>query len=108
MVTRQVQFTHDIDYLKNQAYSLFRKWKVEPPSIGSLNRMLDSGIDTFEKNLYKSTYHQLSPRTCSRLDALLESHADEQSEEGFEEEFHEKMESDILKDLRQVKSMEKH
>lgn len=92
----QVQFTHDIDYLKNQAYSLFRKWKVEPPSIGSLNRMIDSAIDTFEKNLYQSTYHQLSPRTCSRLDALLESHADEESEEGFEEEFHEKVESDIL------------
>ncbi|SDJ20497.1 protein of unknown function [Alteribacillus bidgolensis] len=29
----QVQFTHDIDYLKNQACSLFRKWEVEPPSI---------------------------------------------------------------------------
>jgi hypothetical protein len=38
----------------------------------------------------------VSPRTCSRLDALLESHADEESEEGFEEEFHEEMESDIL------------
>ncbi|THG92330.1 transposase [Alkalihalobacillus alcalophilus ATCC 27647 = CGMCC 1.3604] len=92
----QVQFTHDIDYLKNQAYSLFRKWQVEPSSIGSLNRMIDSAIDTFEKNLYQSTYHQLSPRTCSRLDALLESHEDEESEEGFEEEFHEKMQSDIL------------
>lgn len=76
----QVQSTHDTDYLKNQAYSLFRKWKVEPPSIGSLKRMIDSAIDTFEKSLYKMTYQQLSAKTCTRLDALLESHADEDSD----------------------------
>lgn len=69
-----VPFTHDTDYLTNQAYSLFRKWKVEPPSIGSLKRMIDSAIDTFEKNLYHDTYQQLSSKTCTRLDALLESH----------------------------------
>lgn len=85
-LNEQVQFTHDTDYLKNQAYRLFRKWKVEPPSIGSLKRIIDSAIDTFEKNLYQSIYQQLSPKTCSQLDALLESHADE--EEGFEDEFH--------------------
>lgn len=28
----QVAGTHDTDYLTNQAYSLFRTWKVEPPS----------------------------------------------------------------------------
>lgn len=30
-LNEQVQFTHDIDYLKSQANSLFRKWQVEPP-----------------------------------------------------------------------------
>lgn len=70
----QVPFTHNTDYLTNQAYSLFRKWKVEPPSIGSLKRMIDSAIDTFEKNLYQETYQQLSSKTCTRLDDLLESH----------------------------------
>lgn len=30
-------------------------------------------IDTFERNLYQTTYHQLSATTRSRLDALLES-----------------------------------
>ncbi|ANS52113.1 transposase [Bacillus thuringiensis] len=73
-LVEQVPFTHDTDYLTNQAYSLFRKWKVEPPSIGSLKRMIDSAIDTFEKNLYQDTYQQLSSKTCARLDALLESH----------------------------------
>lgn len=72
----QVQFTHDTDYLKTQSYSLFRTWKVEPPSVGSLKRMIESAIDNFEKNLYKMTYQQLSPKTCSRLDAFLESHSD--------------------------------
>nr|WP_281999019.1 DUF4158 domain-containing protein [Priestia flexa] len=92
----QVQFTHDIDYLKNQAYSLFRTWKVEPPSVGSLRRMIESAVDHFEKSLYKMTYQQLPPKTCSRLDALLESYAHEVSPEGFEEEFHKEKESDIL------------
>ena len=32
----QVQSTHDTEYLQIQAYSLFRMWKVEPPSVGSL------------------------------------------------------------------------
>jgi len=73
----QVHFTHDTDHLKNQAYSLFRTWKVEPPSIGSLKRMIESAINHFEQNLYKITYQQLSPKTCSRLDAFLESHYDE-------------------------------
>ncbi len=95
-LNEQVHFTHDTDYLKNQAYSLFRKWKVEPPTNGSLKRMIDSAIDIFEKNLYKSIYQQLSPSTCSRLDALLESFADEGSAEGFEDEFHKERESDIL------------
>jgi hypothetical protein len=61
----QVMLTHDIDILKNQVYSLFRKWKVEPPSTGSLKRMIDSAIDTFEKDLYQSTFQQLSSKTCS-------------------------------------------
>lgn len=74
----QVPFTHDTDYLINQAYSLFRKWKVEPPSVGSLKRMIDSAIDTFEKRFYQSTYQQLSPKTCTRLDALLAAHNDEE------------------------------
>ncbi|GLB61944.1 hypothetical protein NCCP133_40730 [Cytobacillus sp. NCCP-133] len=89
----QVQSTHDIDDLKNHAYNLFRKWKVEPPSTGSLKRMIHSAIDTFERNLYQSTFQQLSPKTCSRLDALLNTHLDEESE--VEETFHEKIESDI-------------
>ncbi len=82
----QVQFTHDTYYLKNQAYSLFRKWKVEPPSIGSLNRLIDSAIDTFEKNLYQTTYQLLSAKTFARLDALLESQSDEESKEDKEKE----------------------
>ncbi|MCR8936877.1 Tn3 family transposase [Brevibacillus laterosporus] len=83
----QVQFTHDVEYLKNQAYSLFRTWKVEPPSIGSLMRMIEFAIDTFEKNFYVSTYEQLSLKTCSRLDALLESHSDGESDDFFDTEF---------------------
>ncbi|KIL73923.1 Tn3 family transposase [Bacillus badius] len=89
----QVQFTHDIDDLKNHAYNLFRKWKVEPPSTGSLMRMIHSTIDTFERNIYQSTFQQLSSNTCSRLDALLENHLDEDSE--VKETFHEEIESDI-------------
>lgn len=50
--------------------------------------MIDSTIDTFEKNWYQSTYQLLSPQTCSQLDALLESHADEESKGDFEEAFH--------------------
>lgn len=82
----QVQFTHDADFLENQAYGLFREWKVEPPSTGSVKRMIDSAIDAFEKNLYQTTYQQLSPTTRSRLDALLESSTDEESPEFVKEE----------------------
>ncbi|HDR6319023.1 TPA: Tn3 family transposase [Bacillus thuringiensis] len=92
----QVQFTHDIDYLKNQAYSLFRTWKVETPSVGSLKRMIESAVDHFEKSLYKMTYQQLSPKTCSRLDAFLESHSDEGSDAFFEAEILDKENNDIL------------
>ncbi|EJQ92773.1 Tn3 family transposase (plasmid) [Bacillus mycoides] len=92
----QVQLTHDTDYLKNQAYSLFRTWKVEPPSVGSLKRMIESAIDNFENNLYKMTYHQLSPKTCSRLDAFLESHSDEESNGFFETEISDEENNDIL------------
>ncbi|UIJ69945.1 DUF4158 domain-containing protein (plasmid) [Bacillus cereus] len=41
----QVQLTHDMEDLSDQAY---RKWKVEPPSKGSLKRMIHSAIDTYE------------------------------------------------------------
>lgn len=92
----QVQFTHDIDYLKNQAYSLFRTWKVEPPSVGSLKRMIESTVDHFEKSLYKMTYQQLSPKTCSRLDAFLESHSDGGSDVFFEAEILDKENNDIF------------
>jgi hypothetical protein len=67
----QVPFTHDTDYLETKAYSLFRKWKIEPPSPGSLERIIHSAIDTFEHTFYQTTYQQLSPITCSQLDALL-------------------------------------
>lgn len=55
-------------------YYLFRKWKVEPPSIGSMKRMIDSAIHTFEQKLYQETYQQLSIQTCHHIDNLLESH----------------------------------
>jgi TnpA family transposase len=80
-LVEQVPFTHDTDYLKNQAYSLFRKWKVEPPSAGRLNRIIDSAIDTFEKGFYQETYQQLSSKTCARLDSLLDSHDKGESDE---------------------------
>ncbi|MED3330298.1 Tn3 family transposase [Bacillus thuringiensis] len=70
----QIVFTHDTDYLINQVYYLFRKWKVEPPSIGSMKRMIDSAIHTFEQKLYQETYQQLSIQTCHHIDNLLESH----------------------------------
>jgi TnpA family transposase len=92
----QVQFTHDTDYLKNQAYSLFRTWKVEPPSPGSLKRMIESAIDHFEMNLYKSTYEQLSPKTCSRLDTFLESHSDKGANGFFETEITDAENNNIL------------
>ena len=92
----QVHFTHDTDHLKNQAYSLFRTWKVEPPSIGSLKRMIESAINHFEQNLYKTTYQQLSPNTCSRLDAFLESHSDEGTNGFFETEITGEENNDIL------------
>jgi len=92
----QVQLTHDVEYLKNQAYSLFRRWKVEPPSPGSLMRMIESAIDTFEKNFYTSTYEQLSPKTCSRLDTLLVSHSDGESDEFLDTEFSEEEKADMF------------
>ncbi|NDI36290.1 Tn3 family transposase [Chengkuizengella sediminis] len=92
----EVQFTHDIEYLKNQAYSLFRTWKVEPPSVGSLKRMIESAIDKFEKNLYQITYQKLSSKTCSRLDALLESHSNEENDEFFDTNFTDEENNGIL------------
>lgn len=34
----QVNFTHDTDYLRTKAYEQFRKWKIEPPTLGRLNQ----------------------------------------------------------------------
>ncbi|WP_306481116.1 hypothetical protein [Bacillus toyonensis] len=56
-----------------KSYIQFRNWKIEPPSVGSLTRTIASAIDTYENNLYQITSQQLSPTTCSRLDALLEA-----------------------------------
>jgi TnpA family transposase/(2Fe-2S) ferredoxin len=81
----QVSFTYDVDCLKSQSYSLFREWKIEPPSSGSLARMIDSAIHTFEKTFFQETYQQLSKTTCSRLDALLESTIEEEND-GWTEE----------------------
>ncbi|MED3069659.1 Tn3 family transposase [Bacillus thuringiensis] len=72
-LNEQVHFTHDTDYLEMKSYTQFRNWKIEPPSVGSLTRMIASVIDTYENNLYQITSQQLSPTTCSRLDALLEA-----------------------------------
>ncbi|WP_237446677.1 DUF4158 domain-containing protein [Shimazuella alba] len=88
----QVQLTHDTDYLKDQAYRLFREWKVEPPSTGNLKRMIDSVMDTFEKHFFQTTFKQLSPTTLSRMDVLLES--EEEVDQYTEEEL--AKESDIL------------
>ncbi|MCY0078462.1 Tn3 family transposase, partial [Bacillus thuringiensis] len=70
------------DYLINQVYSFFRKWKVEPPSVGSMKRMIDSAIHTFEQKLYQGTYQHLSAQTCNHIDELLESH---DYQEGYKE-----------------------
>lgn len=58
--------------------------------------MIESAIDHFEKNLYKMTYQQLSPKTCSRLDAFLESHSDEGSDGYFEAKIPDEENNDIL------------
>ncbi|WP_439823224.1 Tn3 family transposase [Bacillus cereus] len=76
----QVQFTHDMEDLSNQAYHLFRKWKVERPSKGSLKRMIHSAIDTYEKDLYHTISEQLSAETCCLLDALLDVQSNEDLE----------------------------
>ncbi|WP_305927772.1 Tn3 family transposase [Bacillus mycoides] len=99
----QVQSTHDTEYLQTQAYSLFRMWKVEPPSVGSLKRMIESAIDMFEKDLYTTTYKQLSPTSCSRLDALLHSHFDEESHKVGKSEYYAE-EQDAILTFRQLLS----
>ncbi|OLR24138.1 DUF4158 domain-containing protein [Bacillus cereus] len=76
----QVQLTHDMEDLSGQAYHLFRKWKVEPPSKGSLKRMIHSAIDTYEKDLYDTISEQLSTETCCRLDVLLDVQSNEDLE----------------------------
>jgi len=76
----QVQLTHDMEDLSDQAYHLFRKWKVEPPSKGSLKRMIHSAIDTYEKDLYDTISEHLSAETCFRLDALLDVQSNEDLE----------------------------
>ncbi|PEF61853.1 hypothetical protein CON35_23085 [Bacillus cereus] len=72
-LNEQVHFTHYTDYLEMKSHIQFRNWKIEPPSVGSLTRMIASAIDTYENNLYQITSQQLSPTTCFRLDALLEA-----------------------------------
>lgn len=70
----QIAFTHNTDYLINQVYYLFRKWKVEPPSIGNMKQIIDSAIHTFEQKLYQETYQQLSIQTCHPIDNPLKPH----------------------------------
>lgn len=81
----QVNFTHDTDYLRAKAYEQFRKWKIEPPTLGRLNRMIDSAINTYEINFFESTCHDLSESTRSRIDSFLESSIDINNDEQLEE-----------------------
>ncbi|WP_406911560.1 DUF4158 domain-containing protein [Bacillus sp. 179-I 2A5 NHS] len=81
----QVNFTHDTDYLRAKAYEQFRKWKIEPPTLGRLNRMIDSAINTYEINFFESTCHNLSESTRSRIDSFLESSIDINNDEQLEE-----------------------
>ncbi|MDZ4417360.1 DUF4158 domain-containing protein, partial [Bacillus cereus] len=81
----QVNFTHDTDYLRAKAYEQFRKWKIEPPTLGRLNRMIDSAINTYEVNFFESTCHNLSESTRSRIDSFLESSIDINNDEQLEE-----------------------
>ena len=73
-LNEQVHFTHNTDYLEMKSYIQFRNWKIEPPSVGSLTRMIASAIDTYENNLYQITSQQLSPtRPSDRIAALVHS-----------------------------------
>ncbi len=58
--------------------------------------MIESAIDHFEKDLYKTTHQKLSPKTCSRLDAFLESYSAEGASGFFESEIPDEESNDIL------------
>ncbi|MGG1161079.1 DUF4158 domain-containing protein [Brevibacillus laterosporus] len=65
----QVQFTHDVEYLKNQAYSLFRTWKVEPPEWKYITRKLNADIVCLDN---ETLFDSRKFKTMGDLGKLLE------------------------------------
>ncbi|MEQ8882631.1 MAG: Tn3 family transposase [Fulvivirga sp.] len=64
---------YDREKVLTEAYGKFREFKIEPPPIYSLNRLVDSIINTGEQNFFQNVQDQLSKDTKDRIDILLET-----------------------------------
>ena len=63
----------DIDNLKEEAYSRLRELHIEPPTIDRIDRITKSAISIYEDQFFQETYLQLSQKTISQMDVLMDN-----------------------------------
>lgn len=59
------------EQVRQKAYQQFRQLKVEPPSLERLERLVNSAIHSYEKDLHKGISNNLPVETKALIDALL-------------------------------------
>ena len=64
------------NYIRQALYEHLRQLKIEPPTAGRMNRLMDSARRQFETHLWITVAEQLSPDCCQALDKLLGDDAD--------------------------------
>jgi TnpA family transposase len=63
----------DAEHLKAIVKERFRDLKIEPPTLGRIERLIRSALRTYENQFFQSTLQKLSSECQAALDALLQT-----------------------------------
>jgi len=67
---------HRFDRLRDSALAWYRRYRIEPPTMGRLDRIVASALNAFQATFFAESLEQI-PLPCRVLmDALLEAHDD--------------------------------
>ncbi len=69
--TQSLAYDLNAESLKEAAYEHLRTLKIEPPTMGRLERLVRSAVRHFEEHFCQQTAQQLSKEVTARLDSLL-------------------------------------
>ena len=63
--------TREEEALKVAFYERCRALRIEPPTVGRIERLVRSALNTQEERFCQAVHQKLSPSVCKRLDELL-------------------------------------